>query len=184
MHCLCPRVVCRAAWCWHTLRSLGPHLPESPNLCTFVLRPLLTGWVSVGVQTQPQNPSQLATFISQLELALEAILSHSNFISFLSIFASRLFLQFTFSVCLVAQSRPTLCDPVHCRLPGSCVHGNSSVKDIGVGCHALLQGNLPHAEIEPRSPALQVDSLLSELPAPFGLYTYKQLSRLPGWLSS
>ena len=124
---------------------------------------LLMAWVSVGVQTQPQNPSQLATFISQLELALEAILCHSNFISFLSIFASLLFLQFTFSVCLVAQSCPTLCDPMYCSLPGSSVHGDSSGKDIGVGCHALLQGNLPHAEIEPRSPALQVDSLPSEL---------------------
>ena len=163
MRCICLCVVCRAELCWHTSCSLGPHLPESPSLCTFVLRPLLTGWVSVGVQTQPQNPSQLATFISQLELALEAILCHSNFISFLSIFASLLFLQFTFSVCLVAQSCPTLCDPMDCSPPGSSVHGDSSGKDIGVGCHALLQGNLPHAEIEPRSPALQVDSLPSEL---------------------
>ena len=163
MRCICLCVVCRAELCWHTSCSLGPHLPESPSLCTFVLRPLLTGWVSVGVQTQPQNPSQLATFISQLELALEAILCHSNFISFLSIFASLLFLQFTFSVCLVTQSCPTLCDPMDCSPPGSSVHGDSSGKDIGVGCHALLQGNLPHAEIEPRSPALQVDSLPSEL---------------------
>ena len=163
MRCICLCVVCRAALCWHTSCSLGPHLPESPSLCTFVLRPLLTGWVSVGVQTQPQNPSQLATFISQLELALEAILCHSNFISFLSIFASLLFLKFTFSVCLVTQSCPTLCDPMDCSPPGSSVHGDSSGKDIGVGCHALLQGNLLHAEIEPRSPALQVDSLPSEL---------------------
>ena len=161
MHCICPRIACRAALCWYTSCSLGPHLPESPNLCTFALRPLLMGGVSVGVQSQPQNPSQLAPFISQLELPLESILCHSNFISFLSIFASFLFLQFTFSVCLVTQSCPTLCNPMDCSPPGSCVHGDSPGKDTGVGCHALLQGDLPHAEIEPRSPALQVDSLPS-----------------------
>ena len=27
------------------------------------------------------------------------------------------------NVCLVSQSRPTLCDPVDCSLPGSSVHG-------------------------------------------------------------
>ena len=32
---------------------------------------------------------------------------------------------------LVAQSRPTLCDPMDFRLPG---------KNTGVGCHSLLQG--------------------------------------------
>ena len=35
---------------------------------------------------------------------------------------------------------------------------------IRVGCHALLQGNLPNLGMEPRSPALQADSLLSEPP--------------------
>ena len=34
----------------------------------------------------------------------------------------------------------------------------------GVGCHALLQGNLPDPGIEPRSPSLQADSLLSGPP--------------------
>ena len=34
----------------------------------------------------------------------------------------------------------------------------------GVGCHALLQGNLPDPGIEPGSPALQAGSLPSESP--------------------
>ena len=34
-----------------------------------------------------------------------------------------------------------------------------------MGSHALLQGNLPDPETKPRSPALQVVSLLSEPPA-------------------
>ena len=37
-------------------------------------------------------------------------------------------------------------------------------KNTGVGCHFLLQGNLPHLGIEPVSPTLQADSLPSEPP--------------------
>ena len=38
------------------------------------------------------------------------------------------------------QSYLTLCDPVDCSPPGSSVHGDSPGENIGVGCHALLQG--------------------------------------------
>ena len=41
---------------------------------------------------------------------------------------------------LVAQSYPTLCDPMDCSPPGSSVHGDSPGMSTGVGCHALLQG--------------------------------------------
>ena len=41
---------------------------------------------------------------------------------------------------LVAQSCPTLCDPMACSPPGSSVHGDSPGMSTGVGCHALLQG--------------------------------------------
>ena len=51
---------------------------------------------------------------------------------------------FTYAVlCLVAQSRLTLCDPMDCSLPGSSVHGDSPGKNTGVGCHAFLQGIFP-----------------------------------------
>ena len=43
-------------------------------------------------------------------------------------------------LCLVAQSCPTLCNPMKC-MPGSSVHGDSSGKNSGVSCHALLQGS-------------------------------------------
>ena len=33
-----------------------------------------------------------------------------------------------------------LCNPMNCSWPGSSAHGDSPGKDIGVGCHALLQG--------------------------------------------
>ena len=41
---------------------------------------------------------------------------------------------------LVTQSCLTPCDPMHCSPPGFSVHGDSPGKNIGVGCHALLQG--------------------------------------------
>ena len=44
---------------------------------------------------------------------------------------------------LVAQSCPTLWDPMDCSPPGSSVHGDSPGKNTGVGCHALLQGIFP-----------------------------------------
>ena len=43
-------------------------------------------------------------------------------------------------LCLVAQSCPSLWDPMDCSPPGSSVHGDSPGKNTGVGCHALLQG--------------------------------------------
>ena len=43
-------------------------------------------------------------------------------------------------LCLVTQSCPTLCDPVDCSWPGTSVHGDFPGKNIGMGCHSLLQG--------------------------------------------
>ena len=43
----------------------------------------------------------------------------------------------------VAQSCPTLCDPMDCSPPGSSVHGDSPGKNTEVGFHALLQGIFP-----------------------------------------
>ena len=46
-------------------------------------------------------------------------------------------------MCLVTQSCLTLCDLMDCSLPGSSVHGDSPGKNIGVGCHSLLQQIFP-----------------------------------------
>ena len=39
----------------------------------------------------------------------------------------------------VAQSCPTLSDPMDCSPPGSSVHGEFPGKSTGVGCHCLLR---------------------------------------------
>ena len=49
-------------------------------------------------------------------------------------------------LCLVVQSCLTPCDPVDCSPPGFSVHGDSSSKSTGVGCHAIFQGNFPTQE--------------------------------------
>ena len=60
---------------------------------------------------------------------------------------------------LVSKSCLTLCNPADCSPPGCSVHGNSPGKNTGVGFHALSKPG-----IEPRSPALQADSSLTEPP--------------------
>ena len=49
----------------------------------------------------------------------------------------------------VAQSCPTLCDSMDCRLPGSSVHGDFPDKNTGVGCHFLHQGIFPTQGLNP-----------------------------------
>ena len=62
----------------------------------------------------------------------------------------------------VAQSCPTLCDPVDYSSQDSSIHVIFPGKNSGVGCHFILQGF--DRGIKPGSPTLQADSLLSELP--------------------
>ena len=63
----------------------------------------------------------------------------------------------------VTQSRLTVCDLTDCSLPGSSVHG---ILQQGYWSRWPFssQGDLPNPGIKPKSPALQVDSLLSEPP--------------------
>ena len=52
----------------------------------------------------------------------------------------------------VAQLYPTFCNPMHCSLPGSSLHGDSPGKNTGVGCHALFQGIFPTQGSNPGLP--------------------------------
>ena len=63
----------------------------------------------------------------------------------------------------VAQSCPTLCDPVDSSPPGSSVHGILPAK-ILEWLAFPSPGDLPDPGIKPRSPALQADVLTSESP--------------------
>ena len=52
-------------------------------------------------------------------------------------------------VCSVAQSCPTLCNPMDCSLSGSSVQGIFPGKNTGVGCHFLLQGSFLTQGVNP-----------------------------------
>ena len=66
-------------------------------------------------------------------------------------------IKYKFNVlCLVAQSCPTLSNPMDCSPPGSSVHGDSPGKNTGVGCHSLLQGIFPTQGSNPGLHTLQV----------------------------
>ena len=67
-------------------------------------------------------------------------------------------------------SHVRLCDPTDHSPSGPSVHGDSPGKDTGVGCHALLQGNLPNLGIKSWSQPLQTDSLSTE--PPVGAYIF------------
>ena len=63
----------------------------------------------------------------------------------------------------VAQSCPTLCDPVDYSPPGSSVRGILQARILEwEACPS--PGNLPDPGIEPGSPAPQADALPSEQP--------------------
>ena len=63
----------------------------------------------------------------------------------------------------VAQSYPTLCDPMDCSLPGFSIHGIYQ-QEYWNGLPFSSPGDLPDSGIELRSPTLQVDALPSKPP--------------------
>ena len=63
----------------------------------------------------------------------------------------------------VAQSCPTLCDPMDCSPPGSSLHGILQAKVLEWVAFPS-PGDLPDAGLESRSPAFQADALTSEPP--------------------
>ena len=63
---------------------------------------------------------------------------------------------------LVAQSCLTLCDPMDCSLPSSSVHEIFQARILKWVAISVSRGS-SQPGIEPRSPALQADSLPTEL---------------------
>ena len=75
------------------------------------------------------------------------------------------FLFPTFAVmCLVTQSCPILCDPMDCSPARLLCPWGFSRQEYWSGLPCPPPGDLPNPGTEPRSPALQVDSLPSEPP--------------------
>ena len=66
-------------------------------------------------------------------------------------------------IVLVAQLCPTLCDPIDCSLPGSSLHGILHARILEWVSMPFSRGSLQPRD-QPRSPALQADSLSSEPP--------------------
>ena len=61
----------------------------------------------------------------------------------------------------VAQSYPTLCDPMDCSPAGFSVHGISQARILEWAAIPFSRGSF-HSGIKLQSPALQVDALPSE----------------------
>ena len=64
----------------------------------------------------------------------------------------------------IAQSCPTLCDPMDCSLPGFSIHGIFQARVPEWVTVSFSRGDLPDPGIEPGSPTLQADALSSEPP--------------------
>ena len=62
----------------------------------------------------------------------------------------------------ISESCPTLCDPMDCGPPGSSVHGIIQARVLEWVAMLSPPGNLPNPGVQPKSPALQADSLLTE----------------------
>ena len=72
---------------------------------------------------------------------------------------------------LVTQSCPTLCDPMDCSLPGSSVHQILQARILEWVAISSSR-DLPNPGIEPRSSALQADSLPAEPPGKYFSMSY------------
>ena len=84
-----------------------------------------------------QHQHNMHTIISKEELfklLLPMVIVLTSYITLIQLCAM---------LCWVAQSRPTLHDPMDCSPPGSSVHGDSPGKNTGMSCHGLLQGIFP-----------------------------------------
>ena len=84
----------------------------------------------------------------------------------------------------VAQLCPTLCDPMDCSPPGSSVHRILQARVLEWVAF-LPPGDIPDPGIEPRSPALQSETLPSEPPGkPIDILTIIPINLLSKYLGA
>ena len=91
----------------------------------------------------------------------------SLFLDFLRNNSQRFFSFFSLCVCLVVQSCLTLCNPMDCSPHRLLCPWEFSRQEYWSGSPCPSPGDLPDPGIEPRSPALQADSLPATLPGSF-----------------
>ena len=98
-------------------------------------------------------------------LLLYSILSHDYSKIYVSIFRLQTINKITFELLCMRASCFSLCNPMDCSPPDSSVHGILQARILEwVTIPISRGGDLPDPGIEPRSPALQADSLPSEPP--------------------
>ena len=111
----------------------------------------------------------LASFITGIKFSRFVHVSHESALCSLLCCA----------VCLAAQSRPTLCNPMDCSPPHSSVHGDSPGKNTEVGWPYPPPGDRPNPGIKFRSLTLWADPLLPEPPGK--PCSFLRLNLLSGW---
>ena len=94
--------------------------------------------------------------------------NHSETLSFMTVASLFIFCSLPFKYrkvkVLVAQTCPTLCDPMNGSRASLLCAWNSPGMNTGVGCHALLQGIFLTLGSNSHLLHWQADSLLSEPP--------------------
>ena len=127
------------------LEPSGWICPRFPNHPTTL--PSVLGGICLPNQRNPVISRKKLPFLICADICvLDTVLGY-----FLSLFESE-----------VAQSRPTVFDPVDYSLSGSSVHGIFQARTLEWVAISFSRGDLPDPGMEPGSPALQADSLLSK----------------------
>ena len=138
-------------WCHSTISSsVAPFSscpPSFPASGSFPMSQLFaSGGRSIGASASaavlPMNiqgcfPLGLTDLIFLLSKGLSWVFSNTT------VGKHQFFSTLSAPMFLVAQSCPTLCNPMDCSPPSSSVHGDSPGKNTGVGYRALLQGIFP-----------------------------------------
>ena len=94
-----------------------------------------------------------------LGFMLDDIVGYLGVLSMFKVGEAMMFRSLYCVVCLVAQSCPTLCDPLDYSPPGSSIHGILQARILEWVAIPFSRGSSQPPGIGPRSPSLQVDSL-------------------------
>ena len=112
-----------------------------------MVSPIQWTWVWAHSGIVKDREAWFAALLGLTESGMNSATEKHNTLSYTT-FHTVPILEF-YCCCVVANSGLTLCDPRDCSLPGSSVHGISSGKNTGVGCHFFLQGIFQTQRLNP-----------------------------------